>query len=192
MISQKLGSIRETVDLNSKNTQTYNIATPGAHIFMTINGHEEYLGHNLIPDSAAKLMAWLALNSNAPNPGNNGGFTYIAVGTGDPVWDILNPPAPTKDQTVLENELERTLITTATFIDSEGQPTGTPTNVVDFIATFGTGEAVGPWTEVGLFGGDASATVDSGLLVSVLNFPVKSKLTNETISWRFRYTFVGQ
>jgi len=161
----------------------------GAEVFLIKDGEEEYIGHNIIPDSASILLAHLAFNSLSPNSGNNGGFTFLAVGLGDGSWNPLNPPAPVQTQTQLEDELARKAFSTVNFVDSNGQPTVTPTSVVDFVGTFGVGEAVGAWTEVGVFGGDASVTANSGILVSVLTFPVKSKLAPETVSWRFRFLF---
>jgi len=144
------------------------------------------LGHNIVPDIAGTLMARLAKDPTDPD----GGFTFLAVGSGDPAWDPNNPDVEDPAAEKLEMELDRKAFAQGYFVDpATGNPTVTPTNIVDFVGTFGPNEGVGALTELGVFGGDASATTDSGTLVSVIHFPVKNKTAPETMTWTLRFTF---
>ena len=144
------------------------------------------LGHNIVPDIVGTLMARLAKDPTDPA----GGFTFLAVGTGDPGWDPNNPDVEDPAATTLVTEIDRKAFAQAYFVDpATGNPTVTPTNIVDFLGTFGPNEGVGALTELGVFGGDASSTTDSGTLVSVIHFPVKNKTAPETMTWTLRFTF---
>jgi len=148
---------------------------------------EQRTGSNIIVNSASVLIARLLKDNHEPN----GGITYLAVGTGASGWNLQNPPQPTTSQTKLENEIARKAFTTedVTFVDPDtGDPTEVPTNVVDFTATFGETEAVGPLVEMGLFGGDATDMVDSGTEVNYRTFPVLNKGNSYTMSITFRIT----
>lgn len=144
------------------------------------------VGHNIVPDVAGILMARLAKDPTEPA----GGFSYIAVGTGDPSWDPMNPDPENPLATKLEAEIDRKPLAQSYFVDPlSGNPTTTPTNICDFVGTFGPNEGVGALVELAVFGGDASASADSGTLVSLIHFPVKNKTAPETLTWALRFTF---
>lgn len=159
----------------------------GAYIFLSVDNEEpRYLGHNLVVNSAATLLARLAKNNTEPNAG----FSFLAVGTGDPSWSPMSPPSPTKDLTTLETEISRITLT-SNFVDpATGNPVVDPTNTVDFLGSFGPGVATGALVEMGVFGGDANISTDTGTLVSVFRFPVKNKAASESFNWTIRYTFI--
>ena len=122
-----------------------------------------------------------------------GGITFLAVGTGDPSWDIQDPPAPTTSQVALEGESDRKAISSSntSFIDpNTGDPVGnaTPTNIVDYAVTFSESEAVGAIVEMGLFGGDATAASGTGTMLNYRTFPVINKTNSMTLSVIFRIT----
>lgn len=147
----------------------------------------EHHNHNIIVNTASILIARLLKDSSEPTAG----ITYLAVGTGASGWNLQNPPAPTNTQTTLENEIARKAYTTndVTFIDPDtGSPVLTPTNVVDYTATFAETEAVGPLVEMGMFGGDATDLLDSGTLVNYRTFPVVNKTNSMTLTIIFRIT----
>lgn len=153
----------------------------------TGNVIEERWGNNIIVNSASILIARLLKDNSEPD----GGITYLAVGTGAVGWNLQNPPQPTVTQTTLENEIARKAFTTedVTFIDPDtGDPTTVPTNVVDYTATFAETEAVGPLVEMGLFGGDASGLLDSGIEINYRTFPVLNKTASMTLTIIFRIT----
>jgi len=148
---------------------------------------EERHGTNIIVNSASILIARLLKDPNEPG----GGITYLAVGTGGSGWNLQNPPQPTVTQTALFAEIGRKAFTTedVTFIDPiTGDPTIVPTNVVDYTATFAETEAVGAWVEMGLFGGDATSLINTGIEVNYRTFPVINKGNSMTLTIIFRIT----
>jgi hypothetical protein len=148
---------------------------------------EERDGKNIIVNTASILIARLLKDNHEPD----GGITYLAVGTGDPSWNLQNPPQPTPTQTALVSEIARIPFSTedVSFIDPiTGDPTVIPTNVVDYTATFSETEAVGPLVEMGLFGGDATSIPDSGTEVNYRTFPVLNKTSSMTLTIIFRIT----
>lgn len=152
-------------------------------------GHiiEERHGHNIIVNSASILIARLLKDSKEPDAG----ISYLAVGTGAVGWNLQNPPQPTASQTTLYSEIARKAFTTedVNFIDPDtGDPTTTPTGVVDYTMTFAETEAVGPLVEMGLFGGDASDLRDSGTEINYRTFPVLNKSNSMVLTITFRIT----
>jgi hypothetical protein len=158
-------------------------------LFLKVYEHgkliHEYNKSNIIVNTASILIARLLKDSAEPN----NGISYLAVGTGNPSWSLLDPPAPTTSQTRLENEFFRKAIDLTTFVDpSTGEPTDTQTNIVDYSVSFGEAEAVGPVMELSLFGGDATAEFNSGTMVNWRTFPVISKTNTMTLTVIFRIT----
>jgi hypothetical protein len=148
---------------------------------------EERHDTNIIVNSASILIARLLKDNSEPDAG----ISYLAVGTGASGWNLQNPPQPTNTQTVLENEIARKAFTTpdVSFVDpSTGDHVLTPTGVVDFTATFAETEAVGPLVEMGLFGGDATDSADSGTEINYRTFPVINKSNSMTLTIIFRIT----
>lgn len=140
---------------------------------------------NLIVNSASVLMAQRMAPGGAQND-NTGtfiadGLQYLAVGTMvDPnnpgAFNFMSPPSATVEQTKLQRELFRKEFTSWTFLDSAGNTTGNnPTNVLKIATTFLEAEAVGPLVEMGLFGGNASNTANTGFLFNYKTFPVWNK-----------------
>lgn len=148
---------------------------------------EERHDKNLIVNSASILIARLLKDNHEPTAG----ISYLAVGTGASGWNLQNPPQPTVTQVHLENEIARKAFTTSdtAFVDPlTGEHISTPTNVVDYTATFAETEAVGPLVEMGLFGGDAVDSPDSGTEVNYRTFPVINKSNSMTLTIIFRIT----
>jgi len=148
---------------------------------------QEYHNTNIIVNTASVLIARLLKDNREPD----GGITYLAVGTGNVGWNLQNPPQPTNTQTALYAEIARKAFTTqdVTFVDpTTGDPTVTPTNIVDFTATFAETEAVGALVEMGLFGGDATDLPNSGTEVNYRTFPVINKTNSMTLTIIFRIT----
>ena len=148
---------------------------------------EEHHNKNLIVNTASILIARLLKDNHEPTAG----ISYLAVGTGASGWNLQNPPQPTVTQVHLENEIARKAFTTSdtAFVDPvTGEHVTTPTNVVDYTATFAETEAVGPLVEMGLFGGDAVDSPDSGTEVNYRTFPVINKSNSMTLTIIFRIT----
>ena len=147
----------------------------------------DYTSQNVVVKSASVLIARLLKDNKEPTSG----ISFFAVGTGGVGWDLQDPPAPTINQVKLESELARKAIGSAntSFVDpATGEYTTTPTNVVDFSASFSNSEAVGPLTEMALFGGDATASLNTGTMLNYRTFPVLNKTTAMHFSVIFRIT----
>lgn len=113
----------------------------------------EVLAHwhqkNLVTLDGGILVAILLASGASPTALYQGGLTMLAVGTGA-TGPLLNPDAPDPRQRKLNNELARKPFSSVQFRSSTGAAVSYPTNVVDFTATFGASEAVGPLNEMGL------------------------------------------
>jgi hypothetical protein len=153
----------------------------------TKNLIEERHGCNVIVDSCSILIARLLKNNSEPTQG----ISYLAVGTGNPSWDVQNPPAPTTEQTSLVSELSRQTFDITNFIDpGSGDVVNYATNIVDYTATFSETQAVGAIDEMGLIGGDAGDIPDqsSDTLINYRTFPVINKSNSMIMAITFRIT----
>lgn len=103
-----------------------------------------------------------------------GGVLYLAVGAGNPTWDTTGTPQPDPDQDTLLDELAREAVTVV-YLDESGAEVAGPTRFLKISATFDIGEANGTWREEALFGGTATSSPDSGLVVGLKNFPALEK-----------------
>lgn len=142
------------------------------------------LGKNVITNAASVLLARLIKDNSDPISGAFG----LAVGLGNNGWDLLNPPPATSSQTQLENELFRKQFQVVNFI-SAGVVVGTPTNVIDLTTFYVESEAVGALMEMGLVGGDATLSPNTGTLINYRTFPVINKPNTATLTITWRLTF---
>jgi hypothetical protein len=175
---------------------------------------------NLIVDRASVLMACRlspgATTGKIEDGSNDGtfladGLQYLAIGVGilqnpslpyDPItnkvnsllWDLQNPPAEELTTVKLQGELFRKPFTSWSFVNPDGTDSTTPTNILKLVTTFYESEAVGPLTEMGLFGGTASDWdngngKDTGYMFNYKTFPVWNKPSDSrlTISWKLTF-----
>jgi hypothetical protein len=175
---------------------------------------------NLIVDKASELMACrLAPGShigNVDNGANEGtylldGLQYLSVGVGilqDPnkpydkvnnpvntsLWDLQNPPVEELTTVKLQGEIFRKQFTSWSFVTPDGVDSELPTNVLKLVTTFFESEAVGPLTEMGLYGGNASdwnngEGKNSGYMFNYKTFPVWNKPADArlTITWKITF-----
>ncbi len=182
----------------------------GGEIFWSLvdeDGSVVQSGHrkNIVTRDASILLAWLMANKGGPNVG----IKYLAVGSGDPSWDPMNPPPASRDQRSLYTEIGRVAFASTAFLNGTSD-SGVPTNVVDFSFLFTASQAVGPIVEMGLIGGDCNTndaavrnpilppnsqydpTVDvSGkdILCNYITFPVVNKGPTQTLNYTWRLTF---
>lgn len=167
--------------------------------FITLNHNdgteEKFHFRNVIVDSASLLIArLLADGQSSLDPGGpNHGIRVLAVGTGDPAWDPNTPPTATATQSQLEAELARKRFSNVTFIktDGSGLPSTEITNIVDYQTVFNESEAVGPITELALFGGGTGSqnidtTPNSGTMINYRTIAVINKPNTATMSVVFR------
>ncbi|MBU4261450.1 MAG: hypothetical protein KKC76_06155 [Proteobacteria bacterium] len=126
---------------------------------------------NLIVEGCNRLLA--ALMKGQPDLG---GILYLAVGEGRKEWDGA-VPHPQPATTRLSTEILRRPIAAEDiiFLDSAGQPSATPTGrlqisieltLADFPAN-----GLQPVREFGLFGGNATAEANSGLMINHVIHP---------------------
>lgn len=150
------------------------------------NGDVEVVkGENLIVDGLLRLVTTLL--------GVKSGYTglkYWAVGQGNSSWDNSTPEALTTD-TELTNEIGRKQISASdmTWVTSNGSDSSTPTNRLKVRVTFGANECVGTWREFGLFGGNATDSRNSGIMINHKNHSVITKTNEMEIEREIIFTF---
>lgn len=168
-------------------------------------------GHrgNVVTRDASVLIARLLKGTSTAHLSEPSyGILALAVGTGDVGWNLQSPPAATKEQRSLFNEVARKAVGVSSYITSGGGITSTPTHVIDLTTVFSESEAVGAIAEMGLIGGDCSSSmavrspvlppngaydstqslVGKDTLVNYLTFPVINKNLTSTLSWTWRLT----
>lgn len=138
---------------------------------------------NLIVNKASELMAWRMAPTMESETGTTVsdlqkiiGLQVLAVGVGilehedqpydrvnnkvnTVLWDIMDPELEHKAQltdTRLVGELYRKKFTSWCFVDENDEPQNYNTNILKLVTTFNEDEAVGPITEMAIFGGNAS------------------------------------
>lgn len=128
------------------------------------DGTQEEIEHiNTVVNDCSRLIASLMKGQSGYK-----GITYWAVGAGAGSWDNSNPPEPSIADTKLSNETFRKAISASdiTFLDSSDNPTASITNKLQISITFTESEANGELREFGLYGGNATATKDSGIMIN--------------------------
>jgi len=121
---------------------------------------------NLIVENFGVLVAALLANSGLIT----GGALYHAVGRANSANDPAAPDPGLITDTTLEDEIFRKAIDSIKFLDPSDNPVVGPTNKIELETTFEFGE-VPPGNyirEQGLFGGTATATADSGLMIDTI------------------------
>lgn len=143
-------------------------------------------GQNTIVQNIGKLIASLMKGQSGYN-----GVKYWAVGAGSTQWDVVNPPQAEVTDTKCVAEIFRKAITSddITFVDASGEPTTTVTNSIQITVTFTENEANGQWREFSIFGGNATATKDSGLALNHKNHGLIVKTNTMTIERKIRFIF---
>ena len=185
---EKLGMFRNLLSLGSSLFHKESTHQVKGELFLKAyeNGKlvHEYNHHNIIVNTASILIAGLLKGDTTT------GITYLAFGSGSAGWSLLNPPAPSTTQTLLENEFFRKKIDFTTYVDpSSGQPTQTPTNIVDYSVSLSESEGTGSILELGLFGNStATSAINSGVLINWRTIPILSKTNTMTLTVIFRIT----
>lgn len=145
---------------------------------------DEIVGHNLVLDSFAGLV--MCLIKNQPN---YSGLQYWAVGSGLSSWDS-DIPEPQKDEVRLTNEIGRVQILPEdiSFLDTNFDPTTTPTNIILIKKIFNFDECNGIWREFGLFGGNATSTENSGIMINKRHHAIITKTDDMKVERNLRFT----
>lgn len=142
------------------------------------------VGHNLVVNSFLKLVMLMLKNQSGYK-----GATYWAIGSGADSWDN-NAVSPSVGETRLTNEIGRVAIPASeiVFLDQNYNVTSTPTNIIQITHTFGTADCNGKWREFGIFGGNASSTANSGLMINKRHHGVITKTNEMTVERTMRFT----
>lgn len=147
---------------------------------------DEIVGHNLVVNSFLNLVMCLLKKQSGYS-----GIQYWAVGSGQASWDSLTDlPSPALADKALVNEIGRVSIPTSgmTFLTAAGATTTTPTNILQISRTFAENECNGVWREFGLFGGNATATLRSGVMINKRYHKVITKTDEMVINRIMKFT----
>lgn len=145
---------------------------------------EERVGHNLVVNTALNLIMALLKRQSGYS-----GIQYWAVGSGASSWDS-GLPSPSASDTRLTAEIGRVAIdpTEIVFLNSNLQVSSTPTNIIQITHTFGVNDCNGKWREFGIFGGNATASANSGIMINKRNHEVITKTSEMTVERVMRFT----
>lgn len=146
---------------------------------------------NQLQDTNATLLAMLFRELLQGSPAVDAGPQYLAIGRGLSSWD-LSPPTLSRSDTTLEDEFFRKEIQAAdiTYIDPVTKaPSGSPTRAVEIEVTMTTSEANDTWREFGFFGGNATATLDSGYMINWVSHSRIDKDNTMTVIRTCRFIF---
>ena len=141
-------------------------------------------GRNLVVNQFLKLVMCLVKRQSGYS-----GITYWAVGSGASAWDF-DMPTPDIDAVRLTNEIGRVAISPdeITFLTPDFEVSPTPTNIIQIRHLFGTADCNGVWREFGLFGGNATASPNSGLMVNKRHHAILTKTEEMTVERTMRFT----
>lgn len=145
---------------------------------------EERVGHNLVVNTALNLIMALLKRQSGYS-----GIQYWAVGSGASSWDS-GLPSPTAGDTRLTAEIGRVAIDPSeiVFLNGNLQVSSTPTNIIQITHTFGVNDCNGKWREFGIFGGNATASANSGIMINKRNHEVITKTSEMTVERVMRFT----
>lgn len=122
---------------------------------------------NLVVNSVRSLLAGLLANESS----FTGGILYHALGHGDSSWDT-SVPDPNSGDTSLYDEHFRKTPDSITYLDGSNNvvPWSISVSKIEITTTFDYTDsgANGSIREQGLFGGNATVTLDSGVMVNAL------------------------
>ena len=118
------------------------------------------------------------------------GLTYWAVGSGASAWDTALP-SPSVTDTQLVNEVGRKVIPASAFafLDSEGRVSSTPTNVLQITLTFGANDCNGDWREFAIYGGNATSTLSTGIMINHKTHALLVKTNTIQVQRQIKFTF---
>lgn len=153
-------------------------------IFYSDGRVEEIAGHNLVVSSFANLIMCLLKRQSGYL-----GIQYWAVGTGLSSWDT-SLPNPSLSDTKLTSELGRVSIDPSEikFLTSDFIETSSPTNIIQISHVFGSQDCNGTWREFGIFGGNATSALNSGIMINKRNHSVITKTSDMSIERTLRFT----
>lgn len=140
---------------------------------------------NIIVNDIGKLVTCLFKNQSGYS-----GITQWAIGSGVSSWDTT-PYQPVPTISGLLNEIGRKSIPSSAirFVDNNGNETNSITNRIQITLTFTESECNGIWREFAIFGGNATSSRNSGIMINHKVHDVLTKTSNMTIERQIRFTF---
>lgn len=179
---------KEIMNLQSKSMANCGIHMTG-HIVDRIfdkNGNliDTIEGYNLVVNSFLKMVMALAKGESGYS-----GISYWAVGSGDDSWDS-NTPDPEINATRLTAEIGRVAIAPSEikFLTAENIESDSPTNIIQIKHTFASSDCNGKWREFGLFGGNATADANSGIMINKRHHGIITKTADMSIERTMTFT----
>ncbi|WP_373500584.1 hypothetical protein [Desulfococcus sp.] len=134
------------------------------------------------------LAAWPLMAGLLKNDPSLRGILFWAVGGGLSAWDAVRPPADITAARLAE-EFDRMPVApeAMVYIGADGRPSGVPTPCIEAAVVFTWGRNL-VLREFGLFGGDATETPGSGILINHVIHPRMEIAAGRTLTRRLRLT----
>ena len=147
---------------------------------------KKYNWTNTVVNDCSKLIACLMKRQAGQT-----GLQYWAVGKGSASWNNDEPPSPTTSDTRLLVETFRKAINPSDikFLDEGNRETESITNKIQITVVFTENEANGELREFGLFGGNATGSANSGIMVNRKIHPLIYKTSGMKLERFIRITF---
>ena len=141
---------------------------------------------NIIVDSITNLSTALLKAQSGYSA-----ISYWAIGSGLGSWDNVSPTPASVSDTKLTTEFFRKFIPlpNIVWVNSGGGVSVSPTNRLRISLTFADTEAVGTWREFGIYGGNATATKDSGIMINHKNHGMLVKTNAMIVERQIVFTF---
>lgn len=176
------------VGMVSNDTHGFNMTGQITDKIFNKNGElvDTIVGHNMIVDSFINLVMALMQQKSGYS-----GIKYWAIGSGDAEWDKLAIiPSPNIGEVKLTNEIGRIEISQSdmTFLNSDGSVSNDPTNILQIKKTFGVNDCNGKWREFAIFGGNATASANSGIMVNKRHHGRIDKTSDMIIERTMKFT----
>lgn len=144
-------------------------------------------GHNIVVNTFL-----LAISALLKAEDDYVGIKYWAVGQGSEDWDE-QLPAPTVGDEQLTSEIGRVEIQASEmkYLKLEGESyveSSTPTNIIQIQHTFDENTLNGDWREFGIFAGDCTSAMNSGLMLNHRIHAVLHKTSEMVVERTMRFT----
>lgn len=144
------------------------------------------ISHNIVVENLSVVIAALMKKEQGYQ-----GILYWAIGSGLSSWPDDNPPAAKDIDTKLQTEFFRKAINIANmrFIDANNVVSLSPTNRVEASIILNENEANGKMVEFGIFAGNATTALNSGLMINHKTHPAIYKTSLVKLEKTIRFTF---
>lgn len=177
----------EVMALRMSSADPLNVHMTGESIDRIYRGGvlvEERVGHNLVVNSFLNLVMCLLKHQNGYS-----GLQYWAVGSGSASWDS-QLPTPEIGATRLTAEIGRVPLSLSdfAFLNDDYEVVNFPTNILQISHIFTENDCNGVWREFGIFGGNATTTFNSGIMINKRHHAVLTKTTEMQVERIMRFT----